>query len=247
MSTNNPAIQVKNLFVKLGGHSIIEDVSFDVPSGQTTAIIGPNGAGKSILVKTILRLISKQSGQVSILGVDHTHYRRIAPLVSYIPQSLSFEHTMPITVQELFSLASSKHLGMSQDDQNRMHHLLNLVGMSNTEQVCLSHLSGGQLQRCFIAYSLLDQPKLLILDEPSAGIDVAGQESIYNLLERIKEQEQLTLLLVSHELDVVMRYASQVLCLNRRLLCDGAPRQVLSNELLQSMYGAPVGHFMHHH
>lgn len=242
-----PAIRVKNLSVSLGGHTIIDNISFDVPTGETTAIIGPNGAGKSVLVKALLRLIPKSAGQVEFFGVDHKKYQQVAARISYIPQSLSFEVTMPLTVAGLFTLASRQLWGMTDAETRRMVELLQMVGVHEKKAARLATLSGGQLQRVFIAYSLMRHPALIILDEPSAGIDISGQESIYTLLERIQKQERVTLLLVSHELDIVMRYASQVLCLNRELLCAGPPQEVLSNELLTKMYGAPVRHFTHAH
>lgn len=242
-----PAIHVKNLTVKLGGHTIIDAISFDIPPGQTTAIIGPNGAGKSVLIKALLGLIPATSGVVEFFGLSQKKYRQFADRISYIPQSLSLELTMPLTIMGLFMLTSDQVWGMSASEHERMDTLLNLVGMPDARTARLATLSGGQLQRVFIAYSLMRQPELIILDEPSAGIDLRGQESIYSLLERIQQREKVTLLLVSHELDIVMRYATQVLCLNRQLLCAGAPREVLSNELLATMYGAPVSHFEHTH
>jgi zinc/manganese transport system ATP-binding protein len=242
-----PALDVQDVTVVLDGHTIIDSISFTVPIGSTTAIIGPNGAGKSILLKTILRLIPKQSGAVRIFGQDHKNYRRVAKLVSYIPQVVDFDRSFPLTVRGLFALKSSRLFGMSLAEHERMLRLLALVGAAHLTGYRLSVLSGGQLQRVLLAHSLMDKPKLLLLDEPAAGIDVQGQETIYPLLRRIQREEHLTLLIVSHELQIVMEYADQVLCLNKELLCAGLPHKVLTNETLQRMYGTPVGHFTHHH
>ncbi len=241
------AIEVKGLTVRLGHSTILDSLSFTIPIGSTTAIIGPNGAGKSILLKTILNLLPKQEGSIHIFGNDNTKQRRTAPLLSYIPQILDFDREFPLTVQGLFSLKSKQFLGMSSIDRERMHDLLRLVGMSNQELKKLGELSGGQLQRVLIAYSLMDKPKLLLLDEPSSGIDSSGQETIYSLLQRIKKEEGITMVLVSHELDVVMQFADQVLCLNKELLCSGPPKKALSNEILHRMYGTPISHVDHFH
>ncbi len=246
-ATKTPALNVKNLSVKIGDHTIVDSISFSVPAGSTTAIIGPNGAGKSVLLKAILRLLPKTSGTVKIMGMEHERYRKVAPLVSYIPQRLEFAADFPLTVMGLFSLKSPRPVGLAASERQRMHELLKLVGMEQFAHMKISSLSGGQLQRILIAYSLMDHPKILMLDEPSAGIDVQGQETIYALLKRIQAEERLTMILVSHELDVVMQYAEQVLCLNKKLLCAGAPRQVLTNDILEQMYGTPVGHFQHTH
>lgn len=241
------ALDVAGLTVKLDEHTIIDNVSFTVETGSTTAIIGPNGSGKSVLLKTILRLLPKVKGHVSIFGIEHEKYRRVAPLISYIPQAVDFDRTFPLTVIGLFSLKSPRPLGMNSVEVRRATELLNMVGAGHLAGRRLSILSGGQLQRVLLAYSLMDHPKLLLLDEPAAGIDVQGQETIYPLLARIQKEEQLTMIIVSHELQIVMEYATQVLCLNKKILCSGIPHKVLSNKTLRQMYGAPIGHFAHGH
>jgi zinc transport system ATP-binding protein len=241
-----PALDVQSVFVELSGHAVINNISFTQAAGTTTAIIGPNGAGKSVLLKTILRLLPKKSGRVRIFGHDHQNYRRVAPLVSYIPQAVDFDLAFPLTVHGLFALKSPRLFNMSVSEQQRMMRLLELIGAVHLADRRLNVLSGGQMQRVLLAYSLMDRPKLLLLDEPAAGIDTQGQETIYPLLRRIQREEHLTLLIVSHELQIVMEYADQVICLNKEIVCSGLPHKVLTNETLQQMYGTPVGHFAHH-
>lgn len=245
MTSSQSAIHAEDLTVKFGSHTVLDSVNFDVPVGKTTAVIGPNGAGKTVLLKSILRLIPITSGKVEIFGTDHQQYRNVAHLLSYIPQKISFDGSFPLTIRGLFSLKSKRPLGMSNEEEQRMISLLDRVGMKKFANAKIANLSGGQLQRVLIGYSLMDQPKLLILDEPVAGIDVQGQQTVYSLLENIQKEKNLTLLLVSHELDIVIRYAEQVLCLNKTLYCSGAPHEVLSEELLAKMYGTPVAHHIH--
>ena len=240
------ALEVTDLTVAIDGHTIIDNISFTIDAGTTAVIIGPNGAGKSVLLKSLLGLMPKQSGNVKFFGKHHEQYQQISPLISYIPQYVDFEYNFPLTVSGLFSLKSPRPIGMSSTEKQRMKELLRMVNVSDLEKKKLSALSGGQLQRVLIAYSLMDHPKILLLDEPAAGIDVQGQETIYPLLARIQDEEKLTLVIISHELQIVMQYADQVLCLNKELLCAGIPQKVLTNETLQKMYGAPVGHFDHH-
>ena len=239
------ALEIKNLTVELGGHKIIEDISFSVPAGTTCAIIGPNGAGKSVLIKAIMRLLPKTSGEVTIFDTAHEQYRKIAGALSYVPQRLEFDPDFPLTVHGLFALKSRRPIGMSETDHDRMNDLLAMVGMQTHLRQKISQLSGGQLQRVLIAYSLMDKPRLLILDEPAAGIDVTGQDTIYTLLERIQKKEDLTMIMISHEIDVVMQYADQVICLNKQLLCAGLPHEALTTEVMHQMYGAPTAHFHH--
>lgn len=242
-----PALDVKDVTVELDGHTIVDNISFTQEAGTTTAIIGPNGAGKSVLLKAILRLLPLKKGTVRIFGHDHRNYRQVAKLLSYIPQAVDFDRTVPLTVRGFFALKSPRLFNMTEAEEERMMRLLDLVGASHLVDRRLSILSGGQLQRVLLAVSLMDKPKLLLLDEPASGIDATGQETIYPLLARIQKEEHLTLLIISHELQIVMEYADQVLCLNKQLLCVGLPHKVLTNETLQRMYGTPVGHFEHHH
>ncbi|MBI1833387.1 MAG: metal ABC transporter ATP-binding protein [Candidatus Andersenbacteria bacterium] len=194
-----------------------------------------------------MRLLPKTSGDVKIFGIPHENYKEIAPLISYIPQRLAFDDHFPLTVKGLFELKSPRPIGMSVSERTRMEEVLELVSMRTHLHERLSELSGGQLQRVLIAYSLTDHPKLLFLDEPSAGIDVQGQETIYALLDRIRQEEKLTMVLISHELEIIMQYADQVLCLNQRLLCAGAPQHVLTDDLLKEMYGTGVERYEHSH
>lgn len=244
---SNPALKIENLTVELDGHIVLEDISFITDAGSVTAVIGPNGAGKSVLLKCILKLLPKKTGTVEIMGINHNNYHRIAPLISYIPQYINIDHSFPLTVSGLFSLKSTSPIGMSNKEKQRMLDLLDKTNTAHLLNKRLSVLSGGQLQRIILAYSLMDSPKILLLDEPAAGIDVEGQDTIYTLLSRIQKEEKLAMILVSHELQIVMNYATQVLCLNKKLMCTGTPRKVLTNETLQRMYGTDVGHFLHDH
>lgn len=249
MDQTIPAIRVQDLTIQIGGHVVIDSISFEVPANKTTAIIGPNGAGKTVLLKSILRLLPVTSGTIEIFGTNNKEYGQITKTLSYIPQRLAFDGSFPLTVRGLFSLKSKRPLGMSHEEEKRMESLLERVGMGHLANAKVSTLSGGQLQRILIGYSLMDQPQLLILDEPAAGIDVQGQQTVYSLLEKIQQEENLTLLLVSHELDIVARYAKQVLCLNKKLFCSGVPHEVLSGDMFAQMYGTPIAHQVHnkHH
>jgi zinc transport system ATP-binding protein len=247
MNHTEPALKIDNLSVELDGHTILKDISFTTDVGSVTAVIGPNGAGKSVLLKCILKLLPKKSGEIEIMGINHNNYQRIAPMISYIPQKINVDRLFPLTVSGLFSLKSPRPISMSGVEKQRMYDLLEKTNTTHLINKRLSLLSGGQLQRIILAYSLMDNPKILLLDEPAAGIDVEGQDTIYSLLSRIQKEEKLTMMLISHELQIVMNYATQVLCLNKKLMCAGAPSKVLTNETLQHMYGAEVGHFLHGH
>lgn len=233
------ALDVHHLTVDLGGRRVLDDLSLSVAEGETAAIIGPNGAGKSVLLKAILRLIPKTSGEVRMFGIPHETYAKIAPLVSYVPQFVTVDRNFPLTVEEFMSL---KGYGGTE----RRGHCLQLVGAEDFRHARLGTLSGGQLQRAFLAFSLVDHPRLLFLDEPSSGIDVGAEETIYNLIRRVSAEERMTVILVSHDIDIVAGFAQHVFCLNRQLLCSGPPAAVLTEATLRRAYGPHVGVYAHH-
>lgn len=233
------ALDVHHLTVNLGGRTILDDISLSVEEGETVALIGPNGAGKSVLVKAILRLLPKTSGDVRLFGTPHEKYQKIAPLVSYVPQFISIERTFPLTVEELFHLKRD-------NDTARREHCLKIVGGQGLERQRLGTLSGGQLQRVFLAFALVDRPRILFLDEPSSGIDIGGEETIYNLIRRVSAEEKMTVVLISHDIDIVAGFAQHVFCVNKKLLCSGPPAAVLTEETLRRAYGPHVGVYPHH-
>lgn len=233
------ALDVHHLTVKLGGRMVVDDISLSVEEGETVALIGPNGAGKSVLVKAILRLLPKTAGDVRIFGTPHENYQKIAPMVSYVPQSIAIERTFPLTVEEFFFLKR-------EIDQKRRAHCLKIVGAQGLGRQRLGTLSGGQLQRVFLAFALVDRPRILFLDEPSSGIDVGSEETIYNLIRRVSAEEKMTVVLISHDIDIVAGFAQHVFCINRQLLCSGPPAAVLTEETLRRAYGPHVGVYPHH-
>lgn len=227
-------ISVKDLTVTLSGHRVLDSLSFEIKRGETVAIIGPNGAGKTTLLKALLGLIPYK-GSITIVN---------RPAIGYVPQRLEFDRTMPVTVRELLAIHADKHPG------ERIIKVLALVGVENLADRRLGVLSGGEFQRVLVALALLNKPQILVLDEPAAGIDVEGADEVYQLLKGLRQSEGLTILLVSHDVDVVFRYATNVLCINHRLICSGLPVEALSKEKLEQLYGdhhAVYAHGGDHH
>jgi zinc transport system ATP-binding protein len=228
----SPILEVKNLTVELHHHSILENLSFTISPGETVAVIGPNGAGKTVLFKALLGLIP-HSGQIS--WAPDTR-------IGYVPQRFSVEPDLPLNVSEFFRLKNVP--------KSRVKDALGCVGFTDTASVLrqnLSYLSGGQLQRVLIAWAISDHPQVLLFDEPTTGVDISAEESIYNLLHRLGQQEHLTILIISHELQVVYRYATNVLCLNKSGLCFGPPHQTLTSQTLKQLFGEDTGIYTHQH
>ena len=220
-----PILEVKNLNVRYGEQIILDNISFDLEKGDALAIIGPNGSGKTTLLRAILGAISFE-GKITL--VENAR-------IGYVPQKIDLARDLPITVGEFLSL---KDAGKS-----AARHLVNLSPMFLKKR--LGELSAGELQRTLIAWAVIGRPSLLLFDEPTASVDVAGQETVYELLHRLQDKYGLTLILISHDLTIVYRYASKVLCLNKAQLCFGIPAEVLTPGELTKLYGG--GRKFYHH
>ena len=226
-------LEVKDLSVVRNGHTILEKVSFNVEVGDTLAIIGPNGAGKTTLFRAILNLIP-YTGVVSWKEDIR---------IGYVPQKLYVGNDLPLTTLEFLRLKDSNF--------ENIKSVLFSVGLNDKGEYIdsfekhilqsrLGDLSGGELQRVLIAYALLGKPNVLLFDEPTAGIDVTGEETIYDLIHKLQAEDDLTIIFISHELQVVNHYANNVLCLNKEKISFGPPMTVVSRETLAKLYGEDV-------
>lgn len=222
-------LKVKDLNVKLDGKDIIKDLSFEVKEGDVLTILGPNGAGKTVLLKTLLGILPYK-GEISWKsGVK----------IGYVPQRLPFIKDVPMSVLEFFKL---KEVSLKETKA-----LLNSVGLKEDFlNKKIGKLSSGQFQRILVAWALVKNPNVLLFDEPTTGIDIGGEETIYNLLTRLKKERNLTILLVTHDLSVVYKFSNFVICLNKCPVCRGVPREVLTPEILQKLYGHEVKFYQHH-
>ena len=235
MESVSPILKVDNLAVNLDGQKIIHDISFDLSRGDTVAIVGPNGAGKSVLFRALLNLVP-YTGTI-------TWMKNIK--INYIPQRFTIDRDFPLTVREFLQFKTKSHhtilsalrsVGIT-DEHHINHHLLDQR---------LGWLSGGQIQRVLIAWAIIDQPDVILFDEPTAGIDVGGEETIYHLIKKLKDEKDLTILIISHDLNVVYKYATTVLCLNKDMVCYGTPADALDPSALKALYGEAT-FFTHHH
>jgi len=223
-------LSVKDLNVRLNGEEILLDLTFDVHDGEVLAILGPNGAGKTTLLKALLGIVPHEGIVRWREGVK----------VGYVPQRLPFIKDLPLSVMEFFQLVNAS--------KGETIEILKSIGLG--EEILgrkIGDLSSGQFQRILIGWALASNPNVLLFDEPLAGIDIGGQESVYNLLEKLKGERNLTILFVTHELSVVYRLADRVLCLNKRMLCTGAPREMLTPEAISNLYASPVRFYQHKH
>jgi len=227
-----PALEVVNLSVGFDRINVVEGLSFEVAHGSALAIIGPNGAGKSVLAKALI-------GALPYAGIIRWEANT---KLGYVPQKLDIERDLPITGSD-FLRAKAAVVRASQVD---ITNALGLVGLK-VESVGkpIGALSGGQFQRLLVAAALVGHPTTLLLDEPTAGVDEPGQDTLNETTEHLRKERGLTILFISHDLSVVYKHATNVLCLSRGHTCFGAPKSILTPELLAELYGAPVAYHVH--
>ena len=224
-------LEVKNLNVTRDGKVIIEDLSFEVKEREVLIILGPNGAGKTTLLRALVGLLPYK-GEI--------HWT--AKNISYLPPQELFQRKAlpPLSIEEFFKF---KRVSSAQ-----ILKILDSVGLdSYVLKKTFGTLSTGQFQRMIIAWALVDEPSVLLFDEPTSGIDIGGQETIYSLLHKFWSEKILTILLVTHDLNIVWEHANNVLCLNKKMLCCGKPREVLTPESLEEIYGTGIKFYEHTH
>ncbi len=231
----NIILQVEKASLAFGKEVVFKNVSFSLRKGGVLAIVGPNGAGKTMLLKSLLGLMP-YSGLISWQNDIK---------IGYVPQHVAIDFALPLTVKEFFALRAKHFWFVEKEFVGHLEHELKAVGLSQEFlKRPLSELSAGQLQRVLIAWSLVGHPDVLLFDEPTSGIDVGGEETIYSLLHHLQDERNIAIIIVSHDLHVVYHYANDVLCLNKEMVCHGAPHDVLTQEQLKKLYGEVS--FYHH-
>jgi zinc transport system ATP-binding protein len=223
-------LKVENLNVKLDEELIICNLSFEVNRGEVLTILGPNGAGKTVLLKTLLGIFPFEGKIEWKKGIK----------IGYVPQRVPFIKDFPISIDEFFKLKTK--------NKNEIKEVLKLVGFNESFlKKNLGELSSGQYQRILVAWALIGNPDVLLFDEPTTGIDISGEETIYRLLEKLKKEKNLTIILVTHDLSVVFKFSDYVICLNKCPICQGKPKEVIIPETLSKLYGQEIKFYEHYH
>jgi len=240
-----PAVLVKHLQVSYGQRPVLRDLSIEVPEGAFFIIIGPNSSGKTTLLRAIAGAVKPQQGQVDIWGtpVGHFSKKALARLVAVVPQRVATD--IPFTVREVVLMGRSPHVGWMGLEQPRDLELaeeaMTFTNVGHLAQRPLPQLSGGELQRVSIARALCQQPRLILLDEPTAALDPAHQVNIMDLMAQLQQERGLTVVMVSHDLNLAAMYGEQLLLLKEgKTVQSGRPADVLTYELLEQAYGCPV-------
>ncbi|MGH1415819.1 MAG: metal ABC transporter ATP-binding protein [Pelagimonas sp.] len=233
-------LQAQNLSVKRGEATVLRGVDFAIQPREIVTIVGPNGSGKSSLIKALIGAVPPSEGIV-------TRKRKLR--LGYVPQSLSVDPSMPMTVSRFLDLPRGAA-------RSESHAALVEAGAEELAERQLTDLSGGQFQRAMLARALLNRPEILLLDEPTTGLDQPGQAAFYRKIEELRDNLGCAVLMVSHDLHVVMSASDRVLCVNGHICCEGHPEVVAQAEEYRALFGSGTGgtlalyrhqHRHHHH
>lgn len=228
------ALEVRNLTVRLGSTDVVRGVTFDLPRGRCLAVIGPNGAGKTVLLRALIGALP-HTGEIA-WGAD--------TVLGYVPQKLDIERDLPLNGRDFLRAKAA----LARSPSALQAEALRAVGLPEAVlSTPIGNMSGGQFQRLLMAIALLGRPNVLLLDEPAAGIDTPGQAQLNEVIHGLQHTRAMTVVLVSHDLSVVYRYADYVLCLGHQGPFFGPPRSALTPETLHEAYGQPLGLHVHTH
>jgi len=227
-------IQATGISLQLTGRQVLDNVDISVKSGEVVTLIGPNGSGKTTFVRLLLGILQADQGEL---------YTRPGLRVGYMPQRLQVDDVLPLTVKRFIQMAGS--VGQSQ-----LQTVVEQVGIQRLLDNPIQRISGGELQRVLLARALLRKPDLLVLDEPAQGVDINGQQQLYQLIDEIRNQYGCGVLMISHDLHLVMEATDHVLCLNTHICCTGHPEAVSKHPEYLKLFGSSlegIAVYTHHH
>jgi zinc transport system ATP-binding protein len=236
-------VEIDRLSYAYAGSLVLDNISFSMSEGDLLGMIGPNGAGKTTLFSCMLGLLSDYTGTIKIFGQDVRKNGDALKKIGYIQQKKAIDQNFPATVEEIVSLGFSGKVS-----GEKIAAALETVGMTALKERRIGELSGGQQQRVLIAKAIVNNPKLLILDEPATGIDLETQNKFYALLKKLNEENRITIIWASHDLDAVNKLASSVACINRSMFFHGKTHEFFENpDLLKAYSESSMQAHMHLH
>jgi len=241
----NPAITTSNLSHSFGKRNVLKHLSFSVEKGDFFIIIGPNGSGKTTLMKLMAGILKPQQGQIEILGLPKLSYtpRALARAVAFVPQRLPVD--LPFTVREAVLLGRAPYQGALGIERERdleiAEQAMQFTEVDHLSSLNIGQLSGGEQQRVFIARAICQEPEIMLLDEPTAALDLAHQVKVMDLMEKLKIEKGITVIMVSHDVNLAAMYSDQVLLLKEgQVVCMGTPSEVLSFRRLEETYACKL-------
>jgi zinc transport system ATP-binding protein len=226
------AVKADRVSYDYGQGMILDDISFSVEEGDLLGLIGPNGAGKTTLFNCMLGLVKDYKGKIEIFGEDTKRNGKVLKQVGYVPQKKSIDQSFPATVREIVSLGATTRKA----SREKVTSTLETVDLQDYSERRVGELSGGQQQRVFIAKSLVNDPRLLILDEPATAIDVEAQNKFYSLVKKLNKENHITIIWSSHDLEAISSLADKVACINRNMFFHGNSREFFDNPDILKKY-----------
>ncbi|WP_040975656.1 zinc ABC transporter ATP-binding protein ZnuC [Necropsobacter massiliensis] len=234
-SLTQPLIELKHINVRFEQKNALQNINLTIYPDSVITIVGPNGGGKSTLLKVLLKLLPPTSGEV----IYHRNVR-----IGYVPQKIHLDHSLPMTVEKFLSLKK----GIS---KSAIRDTLALLSIGELLHNSMQKLSGGEMQRVLLARAILNKPHLLVLDEPTQGVDINGQAELYQLIHQTRQTLNCAVLMVSHDLHIVMADTNEVLCINQHVCCAGSPESVSNDPTFIHFFGDQlsknIAFYTHHH
>ncbi|GAB4144971.1 MAG: metal ABC transporter ATP-binding protein [Patescibacteria group bacterium] len=249
VESNSTLINCQDLSFSYGGNKALQNISFEIKAGEYVALIGPNGGGKTTLIKILLGLLNPDSGSVRLFNESPLHLGNNWSKIGYVPQkSAQIGLDFPATVKEV--LATANQVKTKQDSLQhsiQFDEILKLLDIEDLQNRLLSQLSGGERQKVFLARALMKNPALLVLDEPTVGVDSSSQAKFYRALDHLNQSHGLAILLISHDIAAVVKSVQRVLCLNQTLTIHEQPEEFAHSATYQNLYGNDFNYVHHHH
>ncbi len=235
-------VRLENVWIWRGRHLALRDVSLDIKDNKFIGLMGPNGGGKTTLIRAIAGLIAPDRGSITVSGP-------VAGTIGYVPQEENIDPAFPVTVRNVVEMGLSGALRpfsrISAVGKERVDRALSLMGMDHLGGRSIGELSGGQKQRVFIARAVVSEPRLLLLDEPTTGVDAAARDEFSRLLQSLMDKLQLTILLASHDLEVVPSRVDEIICINQKVFVHAPPDEVKHSDVFREAYGCELEFMMH--
>jgi len=247
MNTIN-VVEVENLSVRLQGRVILDQVTFSIQSEKFTGLIGPNGAGKTTLLRVLLGVVKPTAGNVRVFGHNPGQSHN---LIGYVPQTSRFDTRFPVSVYDVVMMGLYGKIGLGRfpgkNDKRSVDEALELVGIQNLATKRFGALSGGEQQKTLIARALCAKPRLIMMDEPTTGVDAPSQDRFYEMLKGLIRSHNMSILLVSHDVGVITSLVDDLICLNQKVFCHGPSPRVLQDGIIGQAYGCETELLMHSH
>lgn len=247
-STNT--IEAKDVSFSYGTQAVLHGITFSVERGEYLGIVGPNGGGKTTLVKIILGLLKPTAGTMTVFGESTVHSRKHGH-IGYVPQRAGqIDRMFPATVEEIVRSGRFGKIGplrrFREEDERAVKNAMEIAGVSSLQDRSIGALSGGERQKVFIARALAGEAEVLILDEPISGVDVASQEQFFSFLRDLNQKQNLTVFLVSHDIETIVQEATSILCINRELVCHASPEEFIASGMLERLHHGKKARMLAH-